>query len=525
MSPASLSPLKIWLILLSICSLVFLLNIDYTAANLALIPISEDTSADLSSLQWLLSGYVLVWGALVVPAGRLADLYGKRRVLLIGTFIFLIGSFITGVGDTIEILIFGRVLQGMGAAIFSPACYGLIFTTMPPEKQGLAMGVFSGVAGLGLAAGPTLAGFILEELNWRWIFYINIPIGFLVMVSVLMLIPKDIPADKTERIDFVGAMLLSVSLGALMIGLNQIEVWGGRSVALYGVIGAGLIGLCLFYWQNKKRLPQTIPLVFFANKPFMGSVYAIFLTSFNFSLVLVMMGLFVQKTLAYSSYKSGLIFLSMTLAIGVLSPIGGRLADRMDMRIPIIFGLFSLSLATFFMSILNENSSLYTVLGCLFLSGLGLGFSFPCINTAMFRSVKPEDIGAASGIFTMSMMLGNTISVILNTSLLVVFGRSYLQNSFLRDNGAFSLAEQQVALHQLETVSATSTLSATQGGVSEKILSLVSDAFVYGFSLNMRIGLLLALLATLIVFRNVRGLSSSTSASVSEEGTHAPAIL
>lgn len=518
MSPAPLSSLKMWLILLSICSLVFLLNIDYTAANLALIPISEDTSADLNSLQWLLSGYVLVWGALVVPAGRLADLYGKRRILLIGTLIFLIGSFITGFGNTIEILVFGRVLQGVGAAIFSPACYGLIFTTMPPEKQGLAMGVFSAIGGLGLAAGPTLAGLILEELNWRWIFYINIPIGFFVMMSVLMLIPKDLSADKTERIDFLGAMLLSFSLGSLMIGLNQIEVWGAQSIELYGILSAGVVGLCLFYHQNKKQLPQTIPLIFFHNKPLMGSVYAIFLTSFNFSLVLVMMGLFVQKTLGYSSYESGFIFLSMTLAIGILSPIGGRLADRMDMRTPIIFGLFSLSLATFFMSILGENSSLYAVLGCLFLSGLGLGFSFPCINTAMFRSVNPMDISTASGIFTMSMMLGNTLSVILSTSLLVMFGRTYLQSSFLHESGALSLAEQQAAFHQLERVSATSPLDAIQG-ISEKTLSLVSDAFVYGFSWNMRIGLIFALLATFIVFRNVRGLSAS------KEEAHVPAML
>ncbi|MBN9413125.1 MAG: MFS transporter [Candidatus Paracaedimonas acanthamoebae] len=144
--------------LLTIGMLVFLLNIDYTAVNLALLPISTVINWDLNSLQWLLSGYVLTWGAVVVPAGRLADLYGRRNVLIAGLSIFMLGSILTGAFTHINLLIGGRVLQGVGAAIFTAPGMSLIFTSAPPSQQGLAMGIISSLAGFGLATGPTFAG-------------------------------------------------------------------------------------------------------------------------------------------------------------------------------------------------------------------------------------------------------------------------------------------------------------------------------------------------------------------------------
>lgn len=163
-SPISLSA---WLLLLTICLLVFLMNIDYTAVNQALLPIADEIKVNLNDLQWLLSGYVLVWGALVVPAGRMADIFGKKISLIVGMVLFMAGSLLTGTGHSIEMLVAGRVFQGIGAALFSAPAYGLVFTSMPPERQGMALGIIGGIAGLGLAAGPTLAGFIIETIGWR----------------------------------------------------------------------------------------------------------------------------------------------------------------------------------------------------------------------------------------------------------------------------------------------------------------------------------------------------------------------
>lgn len=501
--PHTTAPSPKWgLVLLSICLLVFLLNIDYTAANLALLPISKDVNADLNNLQWLLSGYVLVWGALVVPAGRLADLYGKRRVLMIGIGVFLIGSWVTGAGSSIEILIFGRVLQGIGAAIFSPPCYGIIFSLVPAEKQGVAMGAFAAASGFGLAAGPTLAGLILDMMNWRWIFYVNLPIGILVIVSILKLVPKDPPAGGSDRIDGLCALFLTLGLSGVMVALNQIEVWGW-SPKLWLTMGVGAAFLLAFYHRNKNAHAQTIPLDLFQNRPLMSVIYAMFLSAFNFSLVLVMMGLFIQKIMGYSSYKAGLTFLSMTLAVGILSPIGGRFADRMDSRIPIMFGFVSLAIGTGCMSVFSVDTSMPFLVFSLFLTGLGFGFSFPALNAAMLKCAPAQNINTASGVFTMASMLGNTISVILSTSFLVIFGRQCVIAAIGDGNGVFSIGQEKNLLGLVATLH-QQTIADNSHAVSHAMTSLLNDAFVYGLSWNMRIGAVLAFLAAVIIFFRLR---------------------
>jgi len=205
MSSLSFIPFRSWMVLLSIGVLLFLINIDYTAVNLTLVPIAEEINADLNSLQWLLSAYVLVWAACVIPAGRVADLYGRRTTLIIGLILFMGGSCLTGLGHSLEVLILGRVLQGIGAAIFSAPSWAVIFTTAPPEKQGLVMGIVLSFCGLGLATGPTLAGFIIEEANWRWIFYINIPLGIIVIAIF-----------KTFSLTIFFISILGMTLGLLV---------------------------------------------------------------------------------------------------------------------------------------------------------------------------------------------------------------------------------------------------------------------------------------------------------------------
>ena len=195
-TPSSQISVQSWIVLIAIGVLIFLINIDYTAVNLTFVPIAEEIKTDLSSLQWLLSAYVLVWAALVIPAGRMADLFGKRRCLITGLLIFLAGSALTGMGQSIDILVLGRVFQGIGAAIFTAPAWASIFTLAPPEKQGFVMGIILSFSGLGLAAGPTLSGFIIEEMSWRWIFYINIPLGFIVIATLLLYAPKDILPEE-----------------------------------------------------------------------------------------------------------------------------------------------------------------------------------------------------------------------------------------------------------------------------------------------------------------------------------------
>ena len=415
-----------WLALGAVCISVFILNIDYTAVNLALIPISRDIQVDLNHLQWLLSGYVLIWGAIVIPAGRCADIYGKKACILFGLLLFITGSLLVAMGNQLAVLIIGRLIQGVGGALYAPACYAVIFCIMPQHRQGLAMGLVGAACGLGLAAGPSIAGFILDHVSWRWIFFVNLPLGALTYIAIYILIPKDQQQHNVQKIDITGAALLSVGIGLFVFTLNQIEVWGLESLKLWACGLTSIVVLIVFNLWNKNHYPQTLPRHFFKNKPYMSATGSMFLMCYNFSMLMLLIGLYLQAVKRYSSIESGFIFLFMTLIMGVLSPLGGKLADHMPMRIPIIAGMLSMLAATILMAFFNTDTSLTYIMISLALAGIGLGLTFPTLNTALMRTVRSEEVATASSIFSMTSLLGHSIGIITASNLLIAVGNQKL---------------------------------------------------------------------------------------------------
>jgi len=495
-APSSAIPLRSWIVLISIGVLVFLLNIDYTAVTLALVPISEEINADLNSLQWLLSAYMLIWAAFVIPAGRIADLYGKRNTLIAGLALFMLGSCLTGLGHSIEILILGRVLQGFGAAIFTAPAWALIFTTASPEKQGFVMGIILSFAGFGLASGPTFAGFIIEEASWRWIFYINIPLGLIVIAILKFYGAKDILPKGQQKIDYVGTLLLAAGLCVFVYTLNEIEVWGPKSLYLWGGLTLGVMLIAGFIFRDRKQKIRMIPSHLFKNRPYMAASVGVFLIAMNFSMVLVLMGLYLQNTLHYSSYEAGLIFISMTISMGFLSPIGGKMIDAFGLKGPMVLGALCTALGVGLLAFLGTDSSLIYIVTALFIVGTGLGAYFTACNIAIMRAVPQEDLTVASGVYTMFMMVGNTLSIILATSFVVLFGRNHLLQSSQIQGVPLSPQQHQDLVAIISKVEhSASQLTDFPPELVPQLLSWTDQAFVYGLTLNMMIGTLFALVA------------------------------
>lgn len=506
--------LRSWIVLLAVGVLIFILNIDYTAVNLTLVPIAEEIQTDLSNLQWLLSAYVLVWAAFVIPAGRLADIYGKRNALIAGLLIFMGGSCLAGLGESLEVLILGRALQGIGAAIFSAPAWAFVFTTASPEKQGFVMGIILSFAGFGLATGPTLAGFIIQELSWRWIFYVNIPLGFLVIAILLIYSQKDEVASNKQKVDVLGTLLLSTGLCLCVYALNQIEVWGLQSPLLWGTAALGFCLLSLYYLRDRVQKFRMVPPHLFHNKAYMAAAVGEFFMAINFSMVLVLMGLYLQNTLHYSSYQAGLIFISMTVSMGFLSPIGGKMIDTFGIRGPMVLGALLTSFAMAMMAFLNVNSSLTYVVTSLFCVGTGLGMYFTACNTAMMRSVPQEDLNVASGVFMMFMMVGNTLSIILSTSFVVMFGRNYLWN-VTQEKGMILVPGQHQELAEIisKVEHSASQLTSFSTEQIPFLLHSIDEAFVYGFSINMIIGAFAALISASLTLWGIRSLRAPVEAS------------
>ncbi|MBP9694708.1 MAG: MFS transporter [Alphaproteobacteria bacterium] len=494
----SISSFQSFWILFSLSVLVFLINVDYTAVNLALVSIAADMEAPLNTVQWVLSAYVLSWGAFVVLAGKMADIYGKRRILLYGVWIFVIASAIIGLSADPYILIAGRVLQGIGGALFVPPIYSLVFMTAPPEKQGFVIGVLGGAAGLGLATGPSFGGLILSYLGWDWIFFVNIPLGLIVIAVILLVVDKEPKLVSENKVDHVGAGLLAIGLVFLMIAFNQAEAWGIDSVYLYVLMAFGFGALYLFGKQQRGKAEQMIPFSFFKNKTYLGCVGGVFVFELIFSSFIVLMGLYLQNILDYDAKIAGYIFLSMTLSFGLFSPLGGKLVDLVDGRIPLVGGMLllfaGLSITLFF----DGSSSLTQIISAFLLVGLGFGLSLSPVNAIMMQSVDEKDVSTAAGIFAMSALVGCTIGVIFASSLLTGLARGFLTQSLVSADFVLS-SEQTRTLFTVATSARYSPehLTGFPLEILPKVLQLIDGSFLHAMSYVQMASMVLALLGAL----------------------------
>ncbi len=432
------------LVLFAMMILVLLINVDYTAVNIAMLPIAKDVGSDLNTLQWLLSAYVLSWAAFVIPGGQMADIFGKRRILLWGVSLFTLASVLCGVVNSAEWLIFARVLQGMGGAMFVPPLYALVFECFPENRRGFAIGMLGVGAGIGLAIGPTFGGYILNELGWRWIFLINGPLCTLTIALVMIAVKKEPKRLSDSRLDIKGSIALGLTLMTFIYTMNQSEVWGLSDVRLWGLLALSLVFLGVFTQTKKYTDNPLIPAGIFKNRAYMGCMIGFGIYAFAFSAILVTIGLYLQNIKGYTPYDAGMIFLAMTIALGALSPYGGGLVDKMDARIPICGGLLLLAISVGAAMTFSMDTSLYMILGVLFLMGLGMGLAFPALNAKMMQVVDPKILSTASGTFIMCCCSLNSLGVVVSTSLFTGLGVVYLKDKLAMS--APDLASEQVSI-------------------------------------------------------------------------------
>lgn len=493
--------LEMWILLCAVGILIFLMNVDYTAVSLTLLPISKEIGEDLNNLQWMLSGYTLVWASFVIPAGRFADIYGKKTALLLGLTIFALSSAMISASSQIEYLIAGRIAQGIGAAIFTAPCWAVIFSSAPPEKQGFVMGIVLTFSGIGLSTGPTLGGFLIQNFDWRWIFYVNIPISIFVGLVFLWVVKSEPKRTDATKIDILGTILLSSGLCLSVYALNQIEVWGA-GIKLFSTLAAGIIIVGTFFIYDSKRKEKMIPNSLLKNRAFMSCSVACFFIAMTFSLVLVLMGIYLQRIVSYSSYHAGLIFFAMTISMGFLSPFGGQIVDRLGVRLPLIAATFMIAIGTGLMSLLDAKSSIYMICSSLFFAGTGIGIFFTAGNIAMMRSVPAQDLNIASGVYTTWMMLGNTISIILYSSLLVLFARLKLITSFSTNNDV----NEETKTVILSNLGKLGEPLSSIPGITDNLILEITNALADSFSLNMLIGTISVIGVYFIIRNSVKSL-------------------
>jgi EmrB/QacA subfamily drug resistance transporter len=408
-----------WAALLVLCVGMLMIVLDATIVNVALPSIQDDLEFSQSSLAWVVNAYLIAFGGLLLLAGRLGDLIGRRKVFLVGLGVFTAASLLCAVAQTQEMLIGARFLQGAGGAMTSAVILGMIVTMFrEPREQAKAIGVYSFVASAGGSIGLLLGGVLTEAINWHWIFFVNLPIGLATGLFALRLVERDEGLGFREGADVRGALYVT---GALMLGVYTILEAGDQGWGSLHTLGLGGVALALLaaFVMRQTRIPNPLmPLRLFRSRNVAGAnaVQALFVGGMFGMFFLG--ALYLQRVLGYDALEVGLAFLPTTIVIGTLSlGFSERLNMRFGPRATLIPALVLIAAALLLFALTPVDATYVTdVLPSMLLLGAGAGLAFPALMTLSMSGATPSDSGLASGLVNTTLQVGGAIGLAVVTT-------------------------------------------------------------------------------------------------------------
>jgi EmrB/QacA subfamily drug resistance transporter len=390
---------------------------DFSAINVALPTMEKDFHTNVNTIQWVVNAYALTFGVLIVTGGRLADLFGRRNAFFAGTVIFATMSALGGAAQSETWLIFSRVLMGIGGALMWPAILGMTYELLPEEKAGLAGGIIIGAAGLGNAIGPLLGGFLTQELSWRWIFFLNVPVAIFAIVVTWFLVHVKEPEAEERRIDYAGIMAISVGLVSLLIALDQIDDWGWGDPRVIGLLALAAVMLLAFVpIERRAGKHALVPREVMRNESFTASCIAILFMSATFFAALLYLPQFMEKHLGYSALGAGVGMLPFLATFALVSFVAGPLYNKLGAKTLVVLGAACITIAPFTFSLASSGSGYGALVPGMVVLGIGIGSFYPTATTAGVTSVDESQTSLAGGIIYMFQIAGGSIGLGLTTT-------------------------------------------------------------------------------------------------------------
>ncbi|GAA1795734.1 DHA2 family efflux MFS transporter permease subunit [Planosporangium flavigriseum] len=404
-----------WLVLSVLCLGFFMILLDTTIVNIAIPDMIDRLHASLDQILWVLNAYILVYAVLLITAGRLGDLYGPKQLFIAGLAIFTVASAACGFATTPGQLIAARVAQGLGGALLTPQTLSVLTVIFPPAKRGAAFGIWGAVAGVATIAGPTLGGFIVTHWGWRWVFFVNLPVGVLALVLAVIVMP-DLKLNRRHRLDLVGTALATVGLFLLTYGLiegqshNWGKVWGPITIPQLVVAGAVVLALFMVQQYVQRNGEPLVPFAIFRDRNFSVMNFVGAALGFGMLGLFLPMVIFLQSVLGLSALQAGLATAPMSVVSMFVAPFAGRMADKIGGKYILMAGLalFGLGMAIFLASAHPDSTRLHLLPGIL-VAGLGMGLTFAPLQTVAMRNIEPRMAGAASGLINTTRQLGSVI--------------------------------------------------------------------------------------------------------------------
>jgi EmrB/QacA subfamily drug resistance transporter len=514
-----------WLVLAVLCLGFFMILLDTTIVNIAIPAISDKLHASLSDILWILNSYILVYAVLLITAGRLGDLYGPKQLFIVGLVIFTLASVACGFAVNPTQLIIFRVVQGLGGALLTPQTLSVLTMIFPPDKRGAAFGIWGSTAGIATVAGPVVGGWLVTDFGWRWIFFVNVPVGIVALVGAAIVMPN-LKLNQRHRLDWFGTVLATAGLFLITFGLIEGQphhwgkVWG--PITIVELIAAGaviMIGFVVQQWAQRNGEPL-IPFQIFRDRNYSIMNYVVMSIAFGMFGLFLPLTIFLQSVLGLSALQAGLTTAPMSLIAMVVAPFAGRMSDRIGGKWILFVGLslFSTGMGILIASS-HPNSTPWHLLPGLIVAGFGMGMTFAPLQTVAMHNVEPRMAGAASGFINTTRQLGGVIGSAAVGALLQAQLATKLDVAAVKESAALPAPQRAAFLAKFHDA-ATGNLdigNAAGGfkfpdGTPEQIKQLAKTVFGEGFANAMRVTLWLPIavlgvgaLAVLLVRQQRRG--------------------
>jgi EmrB/QacA subfamily drug resistance transporter len=388
----------------------FMILVDSTIVSVANPAILRDLQADITSVIWVTSGYLLAYAVPLLITGRLGDRFGPKRLYLVGLSVFTLASVWCGLSGSIAMLVAARVVQGLGAAMMTPQTMAVITRIFPPNKRGAAMGLWGSVAGIATLVGPILGGVLVDNLGWEWIFFVNVPVGVVGFVLALRLVP-DLPTTA-HRFDVLGVVLSAVGLFLVIFGLQEGETydWGTITgpVTVWGVIVLGVLVLVGFVvWQRVNTAEPLLPLGLFRDRNFSLANTSIALVGLAVTAMPLPISFYFQVARGLHPTQSALMLAPMAIATFVMAPLIGRLTDKVNPKWVALAGFSVSAVALLWMSrLMTPDTALWVLLLPAALLGLGMSGIWSPLAATATRNLPVTQAGAGSGVYNMTRQVG-----------------------------------------------------------------------------------------------------------------------
>jgi EmrB/QacA subfamily drug resistance transporter len=473
-----------WWTLAAMCFALFMIMLDNTVVNVALPSIQKDLGASISGLEWTVNAYTLSFAVLLVTGGRLGDLFGRRRMFLFGVVVFGASSGLIALAQSEAWLVGFRAVQGIGAAFMMPATLSIISNAFPPHERGKAIGTWAGVSAMALAIGPVVGGFLVENVSWQSIFLLNLPVAAVAVVVTLFATRESRDETASQSIDYPGVAAITFGLAAMVLALVEGNEWGWGSARIVALLAVAVVGLVSFALVETRTANPMVDFRFFKSRSFLGANLVAFIVSFAMLATFFFLALYLQNVRGYSPLQAGVRFLPMTVVIIIGGPIAGRLSDKIGPRPLMAGGLVLNAISLFWQGHLAVDTPYTNLLGAFVLMGLGMGLIMSPMSTAAMNAVDQTKAGVASGVLSMSRMVGGTFGVAVMGALISGLGRHKIDELL-----------PQVPQHTRQTLA--DGLGAGATGGTGAVHDAVQQAFLFALNDGLRIAAVVALLGAI----------------------------